>query len=236
MNFNVVNISNKELTYDLSVIGMTESVSTADKDYVAEMEQILNGSTNVEVVSGGSLSGNKVTVSAGQTAKLKVTYSLSDADKETIDTLFKNGMYVEGYVKLTSTLTDGINLNIPFLAFYGDWTQAPMFDKTFYEVEADKYDNSILDDDKTKSDYYTTTPYGSYYYNYIIPLGSYIYDMDESKYSAIAASEDHIAISDTLGAIDGISAVYAGLLRGAKEMKFTITNSITGEVVWEHVD
>lgn len=68
------------------------------------MEQILNGSTNVEVVSGGSLSGNKVTVSAGQTAKLKVTYSLSDADKETIDTLFKNGMYVEGYVKLTSTL------------------------------------------------------------------------------------------------------------------------------------
>ena len=75
---------------------------------------------------------------------------VSDADKETIDTLFKNGMYVEGYVKLTSTLTDGINLNIPFLAFYGDWTQAPMFDKTFYEVEADKYDNSILDDDKTK--------------------------------------------------------------------------------------
>ncbi|MDE7439881.1 MAG: leucine-rich repeat protein, partial [Clostridia bacterium] len=126
--------------------------------------------------------------------------------------------------------------NAPYLAFFGDWTEAPMFDKTYYEVESQAHDASIDDEDKLKADYYATTPYGSYFYNYIIPLGTFLYDLDTTVYDAIPATEDHIAISDMLGCIDGISAVYAGLLRGAKEMEFTITDKITGEVVYDHTD
>ena len=55
-------------------------------------------------------------------------------------------------------------------------------------------------------------------------------------YEAIPASEDHIAISNILGTIDGISAVYAGLLRNAKKMTFTVTDKLTGEVVHTHID
>jgi lactocepin len=235
MEFNVVNLSNSNLSYDLSLVGMTESVSTSDEEYVAEKSHILDGNSRYMVSGGGRLSGNTITVQPNGTAKVKVVYTLTEEDKKSIDAQFPYGMYVEGFVKLTAT-NEEIDLNIPFLAFYGDWTEAPMFDKTYYEVETEAHNAAIDEEDKLKADYYATTPYGSYYYNYIIPLGTYLYDIDLSMYDAIPATEEHIALSNTLGAIDGISAVYAGLLRNAKTMKYTITDKLTGEIVHEHID
>lgn len=235
MEFNVVNLSAEALSYRLSVVGMTETVSTSDSEYVAEKGQILGGAVKTEVTEGGTLAGDTVSVNANGTAKVRVTYTLTDADKKLIDSLFPNGMFVEGFVKLVPTEENGIDLNIPFLAFYGDWTQAPIFDKTYYEVESEAHDGSIDDEDKLKADYFATTPYGSYFYNYIIPLGAYLYDMDEG-YDAIPATEEHIAVSDQFACIDGFSAVYGGLLRNAKTMTYTITDKVTGEVVHEFVD
>ncbi|MGN1041881.1 MAG: leucine-rich repeat protein [Christensenellales bacterium] len=234
MQFNVVNFSDRELTYRFDFVGMTETVSASDETFVAETPYILSGNTVLEV--NGAYSDGTITVGAGQTATLKVTYTLSNADKQYIEERFPYGMYVEGFAKLLPTYDDGVQLNIPFLAFYGDWTEAPLFDKTYYEVEEEAHNNAIDDEDKLKADYYATTPYGSYYYNYIIPLGTYLYDIDPEKYDAIPASREHIAISNFLGTIDGIGSVYAGLLRNAKTMTFTITDKVTGEVVFETVD
>ena len=238
MEFNVVNITNEVLKYDLSIVGMTESVSTSDDEHVAEKSQLLNDNKEVTVISGGSLNGNTLTVNANETAKIKVVYRLLDSEKDLIDDLFPYGMYVEGFVKLAAISNNdkAIDLNIPFLAFYGDWTLAPIFDKTYYEVESEAHNNAIDDEDKIKADYYATTPYGSYFYNYIIPLGTYLYDVDTDKYDVIPASEDKIAISNILGTIDGISAVYAGLLRNARTMDFKIVDKNTGEVVYESTD
>lgn len=236
MEFNVVNLSETDmLSYDLSVIGMTETVSSSDDKHVAEKATILDGSMKVELLSEGTLNDKTIILNPGQTVKVKVTYTLSSADKKMINEKFPYGMYVEGFVKLKSN-DEGVDLNIPFLGFYGDWSEAPMFDKTYYEVEKEAHDASIDDEDKLKADYYVTTPYGSYMYNYLIPLGTYLYDIDESQYDAIPASTDHIALSNILGTIDGIAAVYAGLLRNAKTMTFTITDKITGEVIKEYVD
>ncbi len=238
MTFNIVNTSEQPVSYTLGLIGMTESVSTADPDHVAERDQLLSNSFTAEVVRGsegaGSVSGKSVTVNGKQTLKLKLTYTLSAEDKDLIDSLFPYGMYVEGFVTLGAEGEDGIDLNVPFLAFYGDWTQAPIFDKTFYEVETEAHDAGIDAEDKLQADYYATTPYGSYWFNYIIPLGSYLYTIDESVYDPIPATEDRIAISDSLGTVDGISAVYAGLLRGCKLLTYTITDKMTGEVVYTH--
>ncbi len=236
MEFNIVNVSDVQMQYDLGLIGMTESVSTADEKHIAERDQLLSNNFTAEVVSGqGSISGKRVSVGAGQTAKIKLTYTLSQEDKNTIESLFPYGMYVEGFVTLDAVGEKEIDLNIPFLAFYGDWTQAPIFDKTYFEVESEAHNAGIDEEDKLKADYYATTPYGSYYYNYLIPLGTYLYDIDESTYDPIPASEDRIAISNELNKIDGISSVYAGLLRGCKTMTYTITDKETGEVVYEYV-
>ncbi len=234
MNFNVVNISDSNLEYTVDFVGMTETVSASDKDFVAETGQILGGGYSV-AVENGSFDGGKINVAAGETAKVTVTYTLTAEDKNIIDSSFPNGMYVEGFVKLIPTYENGINLNIPFLAFYGDWTVAPMFDKTYYDVESEAHDDLIDDEDKIKADYFATTPYGSYFYNYIIPLGTYLYDLPKD-YEAIPATKEHIAIGQDLATIDGISAVYGGLLRGAKTMTYTITDKVTGEVIKEFVD
>ena len=246
MNFNVVNMSETDLVYDFSLVGMTESVSTSDDKFVAETPHILGNTFKAEFEGGdGNVSGNKITVNGNasgtnanewNSVKVKVTYTLSADDRKYIDDRFPYGMYVEGFIKLANADSQGVSLNAPFLAFYGDWTEAPMFDKTYYEVETTAHDPSISDDDKVKADYYATTPYGKYFYNYMIPLGTYLYDIDTSKYSEIPATEEKIAISDTLGAIDGISVVLAGLLRGAKQMKFTLTDKITGKELWNHID
>ena len=235
MSFNVVNISDAEAQYNLSLVGMTETVSTSDSDYVAEKGQLLNGKHSVKVEGQGSYRNNVVTVKANSTVKVTVTYNLSSADKKLIDSLFPNGMYVEGFVKLTAVKEGDIDLNVPFLAFYGDWTRAPIFDKTYYEVETEAHDGSIDEEDKLKADYFATTPYGSYFYNYIIPLGTYLYDIDPD-YDYIPATEEHIAISSDLATIDGFSSVYGGLLRNAKTMTYTITDKLTGEVVKEFID
>ena len=233
--FDINNISNKTLQYKLNNLTMTESLSTADPEYVAEKAYMLNPKTNAEILGNGSIENDIITVEANGTVTVKYTLTLTEEEKEYIARSFINGMYVEGFAVLESLNEDKIDLSIPFLAFFGDWTKAPMFDKTYYEVESEKYNGAIDEEDKLKADYYATTPLGTYYYSYIIPLGSYVYEMDEQKYDKIPASEEHAAIGYNLETINGITTVYAGLLRNAKKMTTVIKNAYTGEVVYEHV-
>lgn len=239
MNFNVVNTSDHALSYAFDLTGMTETVSSSDSDFVAESDQILQGKSTIEVLSGGSKTGDGektiVTVDASSACKLSVTYVLSDEDKTMLNNLFPYGMFVEGFAKLEAVDESEIDLSVPFLAFYGDWTVAPIFDKTYYEVESEAHDSSIDDEDKIKADVLATTPYASYYNNYIVPMGTYLYDLDEEAYDPIPASEEHAGVSTLFGSADGIASIYAGLLRGAKTMNFTITDKVTGEVVYEHL-
>ena len=233
--FDINNISDKTLNYKLKNLTMTESLSTADPEYVAEKAYMLNPNTKVEIEGNGSLKDDIITVNANGVVTVKYTLTLTEEEKEYISRSFINGMYVEGFAVLESLNEDKIDLSIPFLAFFGDWTKAPMFDKTYYEVESEKYNGAIDEEDKLKADYYASTPLGTYYYSYIIPLGSYVYEMDEQKYDKISASEEHAAIGYNLETINGITTVYAGLLRNAKKMTTVIKNAYTGEVVYEHV-
>ena len=236
MEISVVNISASAQSYRLGNITMTESVSAAEPEYVAEIAYLLSNSSEYSVVSGGTLTDGVLTVGAGETAKVKVKLTLSDADKSYLDSTFENGMYVEGYLTFDNTDENGVDLNAPFLAFYGNWGDAPIFDLDYYEVETEAHDGSIDEDDKIKADYYPTTPLGSYYYDYIIPLGTYLYEMDEDEFSPIPATREHAAVSFYKTSISGIYGVLAGLLRGAKELSIKIVNTETGEVAWEMVE
>ena len=80
MEFNVKNLTNGSLKYDLSVVGMTESVSASNEEFVAEKPQLLTDDFTAEVISGGSLNGNTLTINGNDTCKLKVTYKLKNED------------------------------------------------------------------------------------------------------------------------------------------------------------
>lgn len=231
MSVNLKNISDAAVSYRVGNIIMTESVSASEPEYVAEMAYMLSATSKYSV-EGGSFDGSVVTVAPGADAKITVTVTLTDEDKSYLNRNFVNGMYVEGYLTFDSTDENGVDLNAPFLAFYGDWGEAPIFDLDYYEVETEAHNNAIDDDDKIKADYYPTTPLGTYFYDYVIPLGSYVYEIDENEYTPIPATEEHAAISYYADSISGIYGVFAGLLRGAKELNISIINTSTGEVVW----
>ena len=164
LTFNIVNIGSKAVSYNINPIVMTESMSSDGKT-IAEKAYMID-SENTYAVSGEgiALSGSCVTLQGYSEGQITVTLKLSEQAKNYLDENFVNGMYVEGFVELQSYNEDGINLNIPYVAFYGDWSVAPILDVTAYEVGAEQEDDSILEEDKLHEDAYATLPMGGFRY------------------------------------------------------------------------
>ena len=240
LEFDLVNFGSAAKTYNLGTLTMTETVSS-DGRTVAEHAYMLDELCDIVFTVGGQASDGTVTVAGGQTLRVSVTITLNDQARKYLDDNFANGMYVEGFVTLTDTAeSEGINLSIPWLAFYGDWHAAPMFDLSAYELADAMQDDSIPDEQKPQESVYATVPLGSYFDSkYIIPLGSYLYEIPESMNKEMYADEDKIAISmyDSVNhrTVFELYAIYAGLLRGAKTMDIRITDAVTGEVLYEEV-
>ena len=238
--FTITNFGDKELTYKLGAYVMTEGVSetktNAGKTTVTEEAYILDGaSVNVVSVDGNETSKKEVTVDAGSSVTVVMNITLSDKDKEYLDKSFENGMYVEGFVTLTAKSGTDIDMNIPYLAFYGDWTKAPLFDKDYYETNPDELDDAIDPEDKTMADAYATRPIGGVSDDYVSYLGSY-YFLQDDKDIDIPANREHIALSNQIGTIHSLRYVWAGLLRNAAKIEVTITDDVTGEVIFECVE
>ena len=240
LNFTVNNIGDKELTYEIGSYVMTEGVSetktSKGETTVTEEAYILDGAKVViSSVEGGKLNGKKVTVKAGEKADVTVTITLGAEDKKYLDESFANGMYVEGFITLDAVKGTDIDLNVPYLAFYGDWTVAPLFDLNYYETNADELDDSIPTEDKTMPDAYATRPIGGVSEDYVSYLGSYYFLQDPAD-MVISANKDHISLSNQEGTIHSLRYVWAGLLRNAQRIDVTITDETTGEVVFETTD
>ena len=240
MKFTAHNFGDKNLTYNIGAYVMTEGVSetktNAGNTTVTEEAYILEGTAlEITSVEGGTLKGTKLTVEKNSSADVSMTITLSDEDKAYLNESFANGMYVEGYITLEATKGTDIDLNIPYLAFFGDWTQAPLFDLTYYDTNADELDDGIDEEDKTKADAYATRPIGGVSDDYVSYLGSY-YFMQDPDDMVIAANENFVALSNQEGTIHSLRFVWAGLLRNAQRIEITITDDTTGEVVFETVD
>ena len=240
MSFTVNNFGDKDLTYEIGAFVMTEGVSetktNAGKTTVTEEAYILEGAAlDITEVEGGTLKGNSLKVDAGSEADVKLTITLSDADKAYLDASFANGMYVEGYITLKATKGTDISLNIPYLAYYGDWTAAPMFDLTFFDTNADELDQGLSEEDKTKADAYATRAVGGLDGDYVSYLGSYYFLQDPND-MVISANENYIALSNQVGTVHALRFVWAGMLRAAQRIEITVTDDTTGEVVFETVD
>lgn len=244
LKFAIVNFGSSTQSYDLSAYVMTEGVSeekTSHGETSVTGEGYLLGGASVEfTVTGGTKSENSITVDGGRTAEVTVTITLSDEDKAYMDESFENGMYVEGFVNLTATSDGSVDLSVPYLAFYGDWTQAPLFDLDYFETHEDELEaerNPNLDlADRTMPDAYATRPIGGISEDYVSYLGSYYFVQDPSSAKIISASRDYIALSNTDGTVHSLRFVWAGMLRNAKRVEITITDSVTGEVIFETVD
>ena len=236
LNFAVENFGTKTLSYDVSAIVMTEGVSETKTSHgettVTESGYILDGATvKVSAENSANLNGNTLTVAPGATAKLSVTVTLGEKDIKYLNESFENGMYVEGYILLNASDDNTVDLNVPYLAFYGDWTEAPLFDIDYFETNKDELDDSIDMLDKTLPDAYATRPIGGISSDYVSYLGSYYYQQKPGT-TMISADRKYISLSNQEDAINSFRFVWAGLLRNAAKIVITITDDATGEVVF----
>ena len=240
MSFTVKNFGTGALSYDLGAYVLTEGVSDTLTAHglttVTETAYPLTGATfEVVSVSGGTVSDKNLTVDAGQEAKVTVKITLGEEDKKYLDESFENGMYVEGFITLTATAGTEVDMSVPYLAFYGDWTVAPQLDLDYFETNADELDDSIAMQDKVMPDAYATRPIGGLSEDYISYLGSYYFVQNPSD-MVIAANKDFIALSNQEGTVHSLRYIWTGMMRNAAKVVVTITDDTTGEVIFETVD
>ena len=241
LNFGIVNFGSSALSYTLNYHVLTEGVSetkTAQGETTVTEEAYELKGAKVEIISvtGGTLNGDKISVEGGTTANVSVRITLSDENKKYLDESFENGMYVEGFIMLDNE-DDTQDLNFPYLAFYGDWTKAPLFDLDFFETNADELDDSIDPLDKTLPDAYASRPIGGSTGDYVSYLGSYYFEQNPQN-KIIAADRKYIALSNQSAnnEINSLRFVWAGMLRNAERVEIIITDDTTGEVVFKTTD
>ena len=127
--FTVHNISDTAKTWNVSLDPIAaQSETHYGQEYISELCRAMEeNELNV------TFSAETVTVQPGQSADVTVTIELTESGKQAL-AVFPNGIYVEGFVRLTGD--DAAALGLPYLGFYGDWADAPIFDTTMYDDEA----------------------------------------------------------------------------------------------------
>ena len=242
VKFHVKNFGETDLVFKANSILMTETIGP-DNKAVAEKARYLSGAAEWKVNGAAVAEGGNITVAQGEDKTIEVKLTLSDDDKKYLEK-FVNGMFVEGFLKLESAVSGQCDLSLPFMGFYGDWKDAPMMDRDCFEVAATE---KLSEENRIQPSIWATQPYG-YYANekYTIPLGSFLYLQDPAKEHTadyVYVEEEHIAISHDFGeyygegdsrnyyTTSGIKALYAGLLRNAEVVTYTLTNVDTGEIL-----
>ena len=241
LNFGIVNFGNSTLSYDMGYYVLTEGVSETktpqgETTVTEEAYELKGAKVEILSVTGGTQDGNKISVEGGKTANVSVRITLSADDKKYLDESFENGMYVEGFITLKNA-DEAQNLSFPYLAFYGDWTKAPLFDLDYFETNADELDDSIDPLDKTLPDAYATRPIGGSTGDYVSYLGSYYFEQNPQN-KIIAADRKYISLSNQTAnnEINSLRYIWAGLLRNAERVEVVITEDSTGEVVFKTTD
>ena len=223
MTFTVHNTGDTTLYYDITpwvlTDGSAEYTNAEGKTYTTSSETAVV----LDHTFTTNCTDNRVAVAAGSTADVTVTVTLTDPAK-TLKT-FTNGFYVDGFVTLAEVdadgkeLPDAIDLSVPFLAFYGDWTKAPI-------MESDTYWDH-LDGSASEAQSYTNTAYLSSSEN---TVDTYLGD---NNYFKIPYLADRNAISPNGDDfLDNLSGIYTGLLRNAKTLHYTITGE-NGDVYYD---
>ena len=224
MRFTVHNTGDETLYYNIKPIVLTDGTTVYENSDNEKFVTSSESAIELAHTFTTNCENNRVAVAAGKTAEVTVTVTLTDPSQMAA---FTNGAFVDGFVTLTQVdkdggeLADSIDLGVPFLAFYGDWTVAPIMDSTDYW--------ETLDGSSSKAQAYMNTAFSSSSEN---TVDTYI---GENSYAKVPYLADRNAISPNDDDFkDSLSGIYTGLLRNTKSLKYTITGE-NGEVYYSKV-
>ncbi|MBE6811269.1 MAG: hypothetical protein E7523_00125 [Ruminococcaceae bacterium] len=218
--------------------GLTFANSYADRVYyIDELKDVkfmsglpydLTEMSTVEV----NAENNRITVPAEGSVTVTVTVTLGEEARTYMDENFENGIYVEGFILLTSETEGQPDLTVPYMGFYGDWTMAPALDEgTWEDIFTGKTVYPQMDVSTGAAVYHSTM-----FQNGLYPLG--IATRYSSPFDLYQAGIEYQPdIRNAFGGEDGIHYDAIGaelaLLRNARAVRFTVTDVKTGEVYAE---
>ena len=217
VKFQLHNLSDENLTYTLGGYiqadgqEVTKQIGSKDVHQVTELPYLL-----------GRIEAQTVTVHSKGTVTVTVPVGITEANKAYLDANFENGTYVEGFVTLTPESSAQPTLSIPYMGFYGDWTQAPIIDATDY--------GDVLNGADSWSQAYTNTAASSSLEG---TVNTYL--GDNPYHSGVPYLSARNAISPNGDDyMDTLSFVYTGLLRNVKSLTYEIKDEKTGEVYYSN--
>ena len=215
VEFKLHNLSEESLTYTVGGYiqtdgqEVTKQIGGKDVHQVTELPYLL-----------GKITAQSVTVPSKGTVTVTVPVVLDEDDKAYLDANFENGTYVEGFVTLTPASDVQPVLSIPYMGFYGDWTQAPIIDATDY--------GDVLNGADSWSQAYTNTAASSSLEG---TVNTYL--GDNPYHSGVPYLSARNAISPNGDDyMDSLSFVYTGLLRNVKSLTYEIKDAATGVVYY----
>ena len=169
-----------------------------------------------EIVVGAIEAQNRVTVPANGSVSVNVTVELSEEDMAYMDAHYENGVYVDGFVRAYAESEGAVDLSLPFVGFYGGWTEAPIFDTGWYyedeeTVEYNRYLNVLF---ATLGD---TGGAG-------LGINPYIEEPYDPAHNVLSPNGD--------GYFDYVPEIYISMMRSAELLDFTWTDDVTGEQLY----
>lgn len=189
-----------DVQYVLDVVNEVETGSVADLDGDGVLDtkdaQWLLDALNAMPVENAT---NMITVPAGETVIVTVNVVLSEEDKAYMDAYYPNGIYVDGFIRCYAVSEDAVDLSLPFMGFYGDWSAADVFDTAWY-----------YDDDDTLYNRYPNYVLTDIYY---LGMNPYIAEEYDPAHNVLSPNGD--------GAQDNLGDIYLGMMRSAKAINFT---------------
>ena len=227
--FDIRNISDEAQSYELDFSLLTEDVGI---DYTAYGLPAFMAGYDRELSGTVTFSQDTVEVAPHGYARVEVTIELSEEDKAWMDANYANGIYVEGFVYAENTAGTGVDLSLPFLGFYGDWTAAPIMDEGYW------YENGFWDANAmpTANQYYHTvwTDLGGT--DWVLGFNPYTGLMTDANGSIYYDPANNVISPNGDGVLDYIPEIYVSLMRSAKTLTFTFSDAETGEVYFQTGD
>ena len=140
LNFTSISSAASDITYTASLHVYRPGTGTLDEEHFGEkFKDVTLMACTDELIK---ITTSQMVVTPG-TQTHSLSYDLDTKTKQTLDGLFENGCYIEGFVILEAEGEETIS--IPYLGFYGDYDKGEPVEPFKFERDEDKvYQSDLL--------------------------------------------------------------------------------------------
>lgn len=168
---NNIDIKNGDISFNVTINNLDGIKGNYKLNLLVSIPYLINVN---DTVYSSSLEGNLMTLKneildnyeksiyldGSKTQTISISYSLKSEHKEYINTYFKEGTYVEGYLSLLNNEEENI-ASIPYMGFYGDLEEIGAVEPFDFELDLDSIYESNLANEYVSSLTNTNVNYSS---------------------------------------------------------------------------